>query len=1001
VTNPTRTSRSEIAADARQDVRRIGLEIFRRMEAEPPAVFSRKYWAGRMMDAAMERPDFKVALFRFIDVLPSLASNREVSRHIREYFLDGGPPLPGFAKTLLSGAASPVTAPVASLLIRRNLTAFSKTFIAGKDPRDAIKALRRIRDDGGLFTVDILGEAAVSEREADAYRDLYLSLIDVLAEEMASWPVGDPAREKYFPRLNVSVKLSSLYSRIGPANREDSLEHVTERLRPVFRKARAAGGYVHVDMETTALKEIVIGAVTGLLDEPEFRDWDGAGIALQAYLKSGLKDLGKVIGWARKRGRRITVRLVKGAYWEYEKTVAGQRGWPAPVFTSKTHTDWNFERCVELALSNHEHVSLALASHNVRSIAWTLALAERMNVPGDRFEFQVLYGMAEPIRNALRKMGHAVREYAPVGELIPGMAYLVRRLLENTSNEGFLRKTFAARTSPEELLKEPEPYEGEPVAAASARPPSGAPQAPPPFRNEPPLDFSVEANREAFRLAIETVRKEMGKEHPVVFGGREHVTPEKLVSTNPADPSEVVCSTSALSREAADRAVAAAKEAQKDWGARSPEERAAILFRAAEIARRRRIELAAWQLVEVGKNWAEADADVCEAIDFLEYYGREMIRLGAPVKMGSAPGEENRYFYRPRGVGLVVAPWNFPLAISVGMVSAALVTGNSVLYKPSTLSLKNGWLAFGLLREAGVPDGALNFVPGRGSEIGDHLVEHRDVDFIVFTGSLEVGLGIVEKAARPRPGRIGIKKVVIETGGKNAIIVDADADLDQAIPGVIQSAFGFQGQKCSACSRVIVLRDCYDRFLERLTEAVKGISVGDPRDPKNFMGPVVDAAAKKNILGYIETGEREGRSLVRVPVPEKGHFVPPTVFADLPPGSRLLAEEIFGPVLSVVQAKDIDEAISIANSTIFALTGGLFSRSPADIAKVSRELAAGNLYINRGITGAIVGRQPFGGYRMSGVGSKAGGPDYLQQFLEPRVVTENTMRRGFTPEDVE
>ena len=968
------------------------MEIFRLMEAEPPAVFSRKYWAGRMMDAAMERPDFKVALFRFIDVLPTLSTNRQVSRHIREYFLDGGLPLPGIAKALLSGAASPVTAPIASLLIRRNLTAFSKTFIAGKNPRDAVKALKKIRDDGGTFTVDILGEAAVSEAEADAYRDLYLSMIDVLSEEMSSWPAGDAERERYFPRLNVSVKLSSLYSRIGPLNLEDSLEQVKNRLRPIFRKVREAGGYVHVDMETTALKGIVIGVATGLLDEPEFREWDGAGIALQAYLKSGLRDLGRVIGWAKKRNRRITVRLVKGAYWEYERTVAGQRGWPAPVFTSKTHTDWSFERCVELAFANHENVSLAVASHNVRSIAWTLTLAERINVPANRLEFQVLYGMAEPIRRALRKMGHAVREYAPVGELIPGMAYLVRRLLENTSNEGFLRKTFAAHASPEELLKDPEPYEGEPAPPA----PAGLS----PFRNEPPLDFSVEANREAFRQAIAKVRGEMGKEHPVVFGGREHSTPEKLVSTNPHDPSEIVCSTSALTREMADRAPAAAKEAQKSWGARPPEERAAILFRAAEIARRRRLELAAWELVEVGKNRAEADADVCEAIDFLEYYGREMIRLGAPLKMGDAPGEENRYFYRPRGVGLVVAPWNFPLAISVGMVSAALVTGNSVLYKPSSLSLETGWLAFDLLREAGIPDGVLNFVPGRGSEVGDRLVEHPDTDFILFTGSLEVGLGIVEKAGRARAGRTGIKKVVIETGGKNAIIVDGDADLDQAVPGVIQSAFGFQGQKCSACSRVIVLRECYDRFLERLSGAARGIVVGDPRDPKNFMGPVVDAAAKKSILGYIEAGKREGKALVQVPVPETGHYAPPTVLVDLPPDSKLLSEEIFGPVLAVVKAKDLDEAIAIANSSIYALTGGLFSRSPASIEKVAREFAVGNLYINRGITGALVGRQPFGGFRMSGVGSKAGGPDYLQQFLEPRVVTENTMRRGFTPEDV-
>jgi RHH-type proline utilization regulon transcriptional repressor/proline dehydrogenase/delta 1-pyrroline-5-carboxylate dehydrogenase len=968
------------------------MEIFRLMEAEPPAVFSRKFWAGKMMDAAMRRPEFKVALFRFIDVLPTLSTSRQISRHIKEYFLDGETPLPGIAKILLSSAVSGVTAPIAALLIRRNLIGFSKNFIAGGTPPEAIKALKKIWSDGGTFTVDLLGEAAVSEAEADRYRDLYLSAVDILEKEMSSWPARDPEREHRFPRLNVSVKVTSLYSRIGPHNYEDSLERVKSRLRPIFRKVRAAGGTVHIDMETSNLKDLVIDIVTGLLDEAEFQDWDQAGITLQAYLKSARQDVERVIRWAKTRNRRITVRLVKGAYWEYEKTVAGQRGWPVPVFTAKPHTDWNFEKCAQTCLANHDFVSLAVASHNVRSIAGALVTAERLNVPKDRYEFQVLFGMAEPIRRALRKMGHSVREYAPVGDLIPGMAYLVRRLLENTSNEGFLRKTFAAHASPGMLLKEPEAYGGEPPRVEKP--------GIPPFRNEPPLDFSVEANREAFREAIAKVRRELGMEHPVVFGGREHRTPDRLVSSNPHDPGEIVCTTSSLSREIADDALSAAREAQRGWGRRSAGERAAVLFRAAEIARKRRLELAAWEVLEVGKNLVEADADVCEAVDFLEYYGREMIRLGAPMKMGDAPGEENRYFYQPRGVGLAVAPWNFPMAISMGMTSAALVTGNAVLYKPSSQSLKTGWLVFEILREAGIPDGVLNFIPGRGSEVGDHLVEHPYSDFIVFTGSLEVGLGIVEKAGRTRPGQKGPKKVVIETGGKNAIIVDGDADLDQAVPGVIQSAFGFQGQKCSACSRVIVLDEGYDRFLARLSEAVRGIAVGDPQDPKNFMGPVVDAAAKKSILAYIETGKREGKVLVQAPVPDTGNYVPPTVFVDLPPDSKVLNEEIFGPVLSVVRAKDLDEAIAIANSTMYALTGGIYSRSPANIEKAAREFSTGNLYINRGITGAIVGRQPFGGFRMSGVGSKAGGPDYLQQFLEPRVVTENTMRRGFTPEDV-
>jgi RHH-type proline utilization regulon transcriptional repressor/proline dehydrogenase/delta 1-pyrroline-5-carboxylate dehydrogenase len=980
-----------MVAAGEEAVIRKGMEIFRLMEEGAPAVFGRKYWAGRMMEAAMLQPEFKVALFRFIDVLPTLATTAELTRHLQEYFLAEGSQLPEIAKALLSGAASGLAAPIASLLIKRNITSFSRIFIAGKDPREAIRALRKIREDGAAFTVDLLGEAAVSETEADGYRDLYLSTIGVLAAALADWPPRDPRRAEHFPPLNVSVKVSSLYSRIGPLNYEDSVKTVKGRLRPIFRAIRRAGGQVHVDMETYQTKDLTLDIVLGLLEEVEFQGWNHAGVTLQAYLKCAQRDVERVIQWANRHDRRITLRLVKGAYWEYEKTVAGQRGWPLPVFTRKSHTDWNYERCVELALANHDCVSLAVASHNVRSLAKALVVADLLNVPRDRYEFQALYGMAEPIRHALQELGHAVREYVPVGELIPGMAYLVRRLLENTSNEGFLRKRYAGGAVPEELLKDPDPYVEEP------HPPMLP--GPAPFRNEPPTDFAVAACRDAFREAIGQVERRLGATHPVVYGGREVETAARLASVNPHDPDQVVCSTSALTREMADQALAAAREAQPAWGRRSPSERAAVLFHAAAIARKRRPELAAWEVLEVGKSWPEADADVCEAIDYLEYYGREMIRLGGAARLGDAPGEDNRYFYQPRGVGLVVAPWNFPMAISMGMVSAALVTGNAVLYKPSSLSLKAGWLVFEILREAGSPEGVLAFIPGRGSDVGDYLVEHPSTDFILFTGSLPVGLGILERAGRTRAGQRGPKKVVIETGGKNAIIVDADADLDQAVPGVIQSAFGFQGQKCSACSRAIVLSDGYDRFVARLAEAVRGIPVGDPRDPKHFLGPVVDAAAQETILGYIVAGKRDGRMLAQVAVPSGGYYVPPTVFVDLPPESNVLTEEIFGPVLSVVRVKDIDEAIAAANSSIYALTGGLYSRSPGNIEKARREFSVGNLYINRGITGALVGRQPFGGFRMSGVGSKAGGPDYLQQFLEPRVVTENTLRRGFTPED--
>jgi len=965
---------------ARDAVRAKGLEIFRLMGTETPALFDRKWWVGRMMERVIRDPALKVPLFRFVDVLPALTSGKLIAGHAREYFGAGTSPLPWFLNSLLSAAGIGPAAALTAYLVERGVGRFSKTFIAGETPRSALKALRRLLDEGKTFTVDILGEAVVSEAEADAYRELYLLLARTLAREMPG-------------HVNLSVKISSLYSRIGSANHEDSVREVRRRLMPIFAEVREARGFVNLDMETYSRKEVTLDVFTQALETPEFQGWQHAGVALQAYLKCAEHDLRRLIGWAKARNLHIAIRLVKGAYWEYETIVARQKGWEIPVFPRKSHTDANFERCVELALENHEHVTLAVGSHNVRSIAKVLATADRLQVPRDRYEFQMLYGMAEPIKRAMKSMGFTVREYAPIGELLPGMAYLVRRLLENASNEGFLQKAFLGNAPPEALLAEPERYVDAPGKQAAEGIEGLAP-----FSNEPPADFTIPETRPTFRGAVAEVGKSLGQSYPAVIGGKEYRVGEPIVSVNPARPGEVVGTVYGITPELADRAVSAARDAQKAWSRRAPEDRAAVLFRAAAAARRRRAELAAWQVREAGKSWTEADADVAEAIDYLEYYGREMIRLGKPVRMGDCPGEDNLYLYRPRGVGLVIAPWNFPLAISVGMASAALVAGNAVLYKPSSLSPVNGWLAFSLLREGGAPHGALNFIPGKGDAVGDRLVGHPEVDFVLFTGSRAVGLRIVEKAGQTAPGQKSVKRAVVEMGGKNAILVDADADLDQAVPAVMTSAFGYQGQKCSACSRVIVHADCYDRFLARICEAVKGLSVGPPEDPANWIGPLIDGAAKERVQAAIELGRREGKVAAEIPVPEEGYYVSPTIITDLPLGSKILSEEIFGPVLAVVRARDIEEAIGLANLSDYALTGGLFSRSPATIARVRETFAVGNLYINRGITGALVGRQPFGGFRMSGVGSKAGGPDYLLQFLEPRVVTENTMRRGFSPD---
>ena len=423
-----------------------------------------------------------------------------------------------------------------------------------------------------------------------------------------------------------------------------------------------------------------------------------------------------------------------------------------------------------------------------------------------------------------------------------------------------------------------------------------------------------------------------------------------------------------------------------------------MLFRAAEWMRARRHDLAALEVFEAGKPWKDADADVCEAIDFLEYYGREMLRLdrGGPVQ--SPPGEHNRLRYQGRGIGVVIAPWNFPLAIPTGMVAAALVTGNAVLFKPAEQTPAMASKLVEALAAGGLPPGVLAFLPGVGEDVGAYLVEHPDVSFVAFTGSKDVGLHIIQAAAVHRPGQRHVKRVVAEMGGKNALVVDADADLDQAVPIVLGSAFGYAGQKCSALSRLIVVDAVYDQVVERVAGAARQLRVGHPREMGTDLGPLIDAEAYKRVRSYVEFAPMEGRVVAGDgEVPEQGWFVAPTVVADVEAGSRLATDEIFGPVLSMMRAATFDHAIELANATDYALTAGVLSRSPAHIRLAEAELRAGNVYVNRSITGAIVGRHPFGGYGLSGVGSKAGGPDYLLQFLEPRAVSENTLRQGFVP----
>jgi 1-pyrroline-5-carboxylate dehydrogenase len=509
------------------------------------------------------------------------------------------------------------------------------------------------------------------------------------------------------------------------------------------------------------------------------------------------------------------------------------------------------------------------------------------------------------------------------------------------------------------------------------------------FTNEPFIDFSQPANRAAMEAALKKVGSEFGHEYPMYIAGQKVITPEKRTSTNPSRPSQVIAVFQNATVEMAKQAVDAAHKYFDTWKKVPAQERVQCLFRAAKIIRERKFELAALVCYEVGKTWVEADADIAETIDFLEFYGREMLRLAEPHKLTPMRGERNYLVYIPLGAGAIIPPWNFPCAIMAGLVAASLVTGNTVVLKPAGDSPAIAAKFVEILFEAGIPKEALNFLTGAGSVIGDALVQHPKTRYIGFTGSKEVGLRISELAGKAAPGQIWIKRTVLEMGGKDAIVVDEEADIDSAVEGTLQAAFGYQGQKCSACSRAIVAEKIYDNFVQKLVDRTKEITVGPSDDPRNYMGPVISQSAMKTILDYIEVGKKEGRLLTGGKRgPGEGYFVEPTIIADVDPKARLAQEEVFGPVLAVIKAKNYDHALEIANNTEFGLTGSVYSKNPEKIRKAEEAFHVGNLYLNRKCTGAMVGAHPFGGFNMSGTDSKTGGKDYLLLFLQAKAVAE-------------
>ncbi len=972
-------------------IRSIGSQILQEAKSSEPSFWELPWWERQAIKWMSGDSEMKTGVLRFIDVFPSLKSGRAVARHLREYLPSADDRLPDELKlhrrALRSALITPGTAGIAAGMV---IDKIARGFIVGENMESAASVLSTLCGEGFTYTLDLLGEATLSEKDAELFTQRYVDLINYMAARSASVE----------PAVNISVKLSALSSRFSPLYYDRAVLDVTTRLRRIMVAAKQTDANLTVDMENYEVRDLTLSIFLDLISEPEFDGYDGAGIVVQAYLTDAESSLENLLARIDSTGRRVTIRLVKGAYWEKEVVTASQKRWAPPVLMSKVATDMAFERMIAKLLQ-HDGIVTAIASHNVRSISTAIALSRKLGADPEKFEIQALHGMGDEIKRALINMGVPVRVYAPLGELAPGMAYLVRRVLENSSNESFLRRSFVEDRSEEELMAKPAKL----INGKNEEAPEpsvclfedGKKQI---FFNEPAPKFHEPDERRLMESAIRMVGETLGGEYSPVIDGVKVDTETSFESCDPSTPSRVVGRVGEATEEMAGFAVSESAMAFTSWRKVPVTERVEPLMKAAGVIRDRKHELAALQMFEVGKTGAEALADVDEAIDLVNYYAVSALEILGKSRTDDILGESNIAGFIPRGPGIIISPWNFPLAILAGQTASALAAGNTVVIKPSSLSAVTASVFVDILSTAGIPDGVVNFVPGPGSLIGPVLVESPQTTFVSFTGSFDVGASLVKKSGTLFKGRGRFMKVVAEMGGKNAIIVDESADLDEAVAGVVASAFGFGGQKCSACSRVIVHETVYDRFIERLKDAVESLIVGSQFDSSTNFGPLVEETAVRRIKRYVEMGDKEATRVTGyAKIPVDGYFVPPTVFSDAPPDSPLAQDEIFGPVLSVIRATNINEAIDIANNVRFGLTGGVYSRTPSTIKKIVERLAAGNLYVNRGITGAVVRRQPFGGFKASGLGNaKAGSADFLRELSIPQTVSENTLRHGFTPD---
>lgn len=971
--------------DVEKYVFQQGSQLLKASQQKHLSFFKKNWWYKKMLALVYSNHKLKTKLFHFIDVLPSLTNDQKVLECFQEYFK-------GHNLDFLNLNFGKLSQKFLVKNIKNQIQQVAKMFITGSDVPESLKVLKKNWENNLAFSMDILGEATLSEKEALYYSQQYLKMMSQISQQVKQWPHQKLLQKDKLgpiPACNISIKVSALFSQIKVEAWEDSKLQIKKKLRPIFQKAVKEFIFINIDMEHYEYKDLFLEIFKELLLEKDFKNYPHFGLVIQCYLKSSLKDIKDLELYAKQRGQVFTIRLVKGAYWDSEVLLAKQKDWPIPVYTCKAKTDDNFETCARWIFENSKNIKLAVGSHNIRSISYCLALHQKhSHVP---LEFQVLYGMGEALAQALVDKKYCVRLYSTMGDLIPGMSYLVRRLLENSANQSFIMNSFIKEKDPEQLLQNPklliknQEQNQEQTDVES-------------FKNHPFLDFSIKHNREQFEQALEKTKKQFPINVPIILQGKKIQSNLVLKKENPNHTSCIVSNVSLAQKEHVEQAIEYSHSFFQQWRYSPAHKRIESLKKLAGLMKDEEFELASLQVLEVGKTWREAQGDVAEAIDFCMYYALQYEKLIEEQKTDDISGEDNFSFFEAIGPTACIAPWNFPLAILTGMTVAPLVCGNTVLIKPAEQSSATALRLAELLLKSGFPKESFAFLPGLGEEVGAQLVSHPKISIISFTGSYEVGAQILHKASHITKNQKDIKKCLVEMGGKNAIIVDSSADLDEAILGILHSAFGFQGQKCSACSRVIILEEVYQNFIDRFLPAVQSLKIGDSSLATTSIGPVIDQEAFNRIHQFIKQEKSQKLFQSSYQQDKPAWICPPTIYLAEQGDADIMQKELFAPCLAIFPVKSFDMAIKQLNASSFGLTAGLYSRQPSHIKKFKSLAEAGNIYINRSCTGALVKRHPFGGRKMSGLGSKTGGPDYLKQFLHTKIYTENKMRRGFSPE---